>query len=135
MKQLDLSNNLLTKRSGEMLAQVLKNNLALRELYLKWNQINGEGGAYLFLPLQENCSLKVLDLSWNSLGAGSGSRMSQTSTEALCEMLRSNKHIVHMDLSNNNFSLQESSQVAEALEQNQTIYGLHFQGNFGYVDP
>lgn len=108
------------------MAQVVRNNDALRELYLKWNQIKGEGGALLFCQLQENSSLKVLDLSWNSLGVGSGSRMSQNSTEALCDMLRMNKTIIHMDLSNNNFSIKESIEVAGALETNQTIYGFHF---------
>jgi hypothetical protein len=49
-------------------------------------------------------------------------------------MLKQNKEIVHLDLSNNNFNLKESMEISVALEKNKTIYGFHFQGNYGYVD-
>ena len=49
-------------------------------------------------------------------------------------MLKENRSLIHLDLSNNNFSLKESTEVAEALKSNRTIYGFHFQGNYGYVD-
>lgn len=39
-----------------------------------------------------------------------------------------------MDLSNNNFSLNDSIEISKALEDNHTIYGFHFSGNYGYVD-
>ena len=48
--------------------------------------------------------------------------------------LRQNTALLHLDLSCNKFTHQESKLIAEALEANQTIYGFHFKGNYGYVD-
>ncbi len=73
----------------------------------------------------------MLDLSWNSLGHY---LKNHTGVNQLCEMLKQNKDIVHLDLSNNNFNLKECIEISIALENNKTIYGFHFQGNFGYVD-
>ena len=43
--------------------------------------------------------------------------------------------MVHLDLSNNSFSYDESQLIAENLNKyNKTIYGFHFIGNYGYVD-
>jgi hypothetical protein len=39
-----------------------------------------------------------------------------------------------LDLSNNCFNLQESKKISEAIKNNQTIYGFHFEGNQGFVD-
>ena len=49
-------------------------------------------------------------------------------------MLRENKQIVHIDLSNNNFDLEESIKISQALQVNNSIFGFHFAGNYGYVD-
>lgn len=48
--------------------------------------------------------------------------------------LRQNTILLHLDLSCNKFTHSESKQIAEALEANQTIFGFHFKGNYGFVD-
>lgn len=40
----------------------------------------------------------------------------------------------HFDLSGNSFSVKESKNISEALKENKTIYGFHFEGNKGYTD-
>lgn len=49
-------------------------------------------------------------------------------------MLLKNKSLLHVDLSFNNFTLNESTEIANGLKKNRTIYGFHFLGNYGYVD-
>lgn len=48
--------------------------------------------------------------------------------------LKENKTLLHVSLCNNGFSLEESQKIAEGLNQNKTIYGFHFSGNYGYID-
>lgn len=52
----------------------------------------------------------------------------------ICNILTNNKTLIHVDLSENNFSLDESRIIGEALEKNKKIYGFHFAGNHGYID-
>lgn len=73
--------------------------------------------------------LRVLDLSWNSLGMHSSNF-----ANAFGEFLRTNDSLIHLDMSSNYFSMEDSKIIAEALAENHTIYGFHFQGNHGYVD-
>lgn len=74
----------------------------------------------------ENDTITVFDLSWNSIGGGNPS-----SVDILCEVLKKNQEIIHMDLSSNYFTLDECKKIQQALKSNRTIYGFHFVGNFG----
>ena len=65
----------------------------------------------------------------NNLGEGSPSCGKQ-----IANVLMNNKTLLHVDLSENNFNLEESKTISEALEKNKKIYGFHFSGNYGYVD-
>jgi len=99
----------------------------LLEFYVHWNLIKAEGAARIFKNLISNEYLKVLDISWNSIGNGSPSI-----APSLCEFFQNNKSIVHLDISNNKLSFEESSEIAKSLNKNRTIYGIHYIGNFGY---
>ena len=68
--------------------------------------------AKLFETLKENTRLKVLDLSYNLLGQGGGQEL----TTQICEFLKVNKSLFHLDLSVNNFSYQDCVQISEALK-------------------
>ena len=52
----------------------------------------------------------------------------------MIEVFSDNPHLVHLDISNNNFNLPESKRISEGIKTNQTLYGFHFEGNQGYVD-
>lgn len=42
---------------------------------------------------------------------------------------------MHFDLSSNCFNLADSKLIANSLKGNRSIYGFHFAGNWGNVDP
>lgn len=39
-----------------------------------------------------------------------------------------------MDLSVNNFGLNDCKLIRDVLKTNRTLYGFHFQGNHGHID-
>jgi hypothetical protein len=42
---------------------------------------------------------------------------------------------MHVDISFCDIEKNNSAILAKALESNHTIYGLHFEGNSGFIDP
>jgi hypothetical protein len=90
-------------------------------MYVHWNSIRSAGGKYIFEGLKENLFLKVIDLSDNSMGIGQPCCVNN-----VVEFLLSNKSMVHMDLSNNAFNLDDSIKISEALDLNHTLIGFHF---------
>jgi len=52
----------------------------------------------------------------------------------LLEFLKNNYNLVHLDLSYNPFSYEDSVLISEALKNNKTLLGFHFIGIFGHVD-
>jgi hypothetical protein len=39
--------------------------------------------------------------------------------------------MIHLDMSNNKLTLEESTEIAKSLNKNRTIYGIHYVGNYG----
>lgn len=52
----------------------------------------------------------------------------------MIDFFQKNSSVLHLDLSKNHFSFNDCQKIAEGLEENHSIYGFHFLGNFGYVD-
>lgn len=52
----------------------------------------------------------------------------------LGNVLSTNKNLLHVDFSDNNFNEEESAIISEKLHGNKNIYGFHFNGNYGYID-
>lgn len=52
----------------------------------------------------------------------------------LAELIVDYPNLQHLDLSSNNFYHLESKAIADALDQNHTMYGFHFGGNFGELN-
>ena len=100
-----------------------KYTISLLNITIQYNKILClNKGKELFDSLVENDNIKVLDFSWNRLGENRiGSCI-----QSLCNMIKTNKTIIHMDLSNNDFSLEESKEFSECLKLNQSILGIHF---------
>ena len=40
----------------------------------------------------------------------------------------------HLDLSFNNFTKAASEIISSGLETNKTLYGIHFRGNYGFIN-
>lgn len=67
----------------------------MKEIYIQWNKITCVGGELIFKELTYNYSLQVFDISWNNLG---------DKIERICECLKINTTLVHVDLSFNKFT-------------------------------
>ncbi|KAL4479133.1 hypothetical protein ABPG72_008963 [Tetrahymena utriculariae] len=131
---LDLSYNKLGDQSCIYLQQILQNNSYIQELYLQWNKISSRGGLYIADGLALNSNMKVIDLSHN--GLGSLSKL-QTGLKILqsCSIVESGMR--HLDLSYNQYVKSEAMQIAEALSNNNKLFGFHFMGNQcnAIIDP
>jgi hypothetical protein len=125
---LNFSKNFVTDKAIKSIAAILDGSYRVEEVYLHWNQIKAPGGQILFKTLLDNENLRVLDLSSNSLG------MSGSCVSDLSDFIIRNKDLRHLDLSSNYFGKQDTQSISDALNQNQTIYGIHFTGNYGFVD-
>lgn len=135
LKSLNLSENNLSDRIVQDLTTLLSLHPNIREIYLRWNKLSPVGGKKIFEYLKADQKLYVLDLSWNSLGLESKLfNRENRLADYICTFLQTNKTLLHLDLSCNKFSLDECKKIAESLKTNQSIYGFHFQGNFGSVD-
>lgn len=56
-------------------------------------------------------------------------------TKFYAEYLKNDKkRLVHLDLSFNNFHLEESKTIQTAISENHNLFGFHFRGNFGFMD-
>ena len=49
-------------------------------------------------------------------------------------MQNEKKFLIHLDLSFNNFNLEESKTIQKFLTENHTLFGFHFRGNYGFID-
>ena len=138
---LNVSSNGLSDECAPSIYEMLSKNSTLRELYFRWNKITHFGGSYILQGIEEKENLAVLDLSYNNLGQRpkfSEQRVQTITTTdefvpKLCKILPLPclSSLLHLDLSYNGFQQQESMEIAEALKENHTLYGFHFDGNFG----
>ncbi|CAD8099201.1 unnamed protein product [Paramecium primaurelia] len=131
VKSLNISKNYLTNEVADTLKDTILQLDLLEELYIHWNQIKGLGGQKIFEALIENKTMVVFDGSWNCFGINEKSNC----TSKICEFLIGNKIMLHCDLSANQFTLQDCKLIATSLKQNRTMYGFHFNGNWGIIDP
>lgn len=129
LRKLNVGKNFISDLGAEKIGRMLDYNNTLQELYVRWNQIKGPGGVHILNGLKHCQSMKVLDMSWNSMGLHNSGF-----AKAFAEYIRTNDNLIHLDLSNNYIGKEDSKIIAEALTQNHTLYGFHFQGNTGYVD-
>ncbi|OQS07079.1 hypothetical protein THRCLA_00913, partial [Thraustotheca clavata] len=130
LTQLNLSENNFSTPGMNAIAKLLDENAKIEELYLSWNKIRGIGAQRLVEAIGYHSSLRVLDLSWNSLNSCSG----HTIASALATALANNKVLMHLDLSNNGLDYEDCTILANALNSNHTVLGLHMVGNQAYVD-
>jgi len=130
LRKLNLCENQLTFRCAESLKNCLQSNISLYELYLSWNNFNSEAGIYIFHGLIENYILKVLDLSFNRLSKGKY----KIAENIQSFLIKNETGLLHLDLSYNQFEIEDSRLISLGLEENHLIYGFHFEGNAGNID-
>ena len=128
IKILKLSANSISDQGIKVFAeQYLAESSYLLELYLKWNSITSEGGKCIAEALQQNNNLSVLDLSYNRLGVSYPKIKSCSSI--LKAISQKSSSMKHLDISFNQICVQELKEIANILEDNHTLFGLHLSGN------
>jgi hypothetical protein len=120
-----LSDNGVCDENCQNISELIHAKQQFREIYLHWNNITGKGADLIFSALAENQDICVFDLSWNKIGDCTG-KMSM--------FLEQNSTMLHFDISNNRFTLEECKIIAKSLSQNKNIFGFHFQGMYGQLD-
>lgn len=92
---------------------------------MSWNQLGPNSGTSIAKGLMQNRSIRVLDLSYNRLGMSTGDCIS-----AFCDaIVQHSFSVTHLDLAYNQLSESQLRQLAVHLEKNQTLFGLHIDGN------
>ena len=125
-----LNNNSLTKVSALHIAEFIDySDIKLKELGLKWNEINGVGGIAIAEALENNKFLKILDLSWNNIGRTETYMSKGLIGKTWGKALKENKTLVHLDLGFNKIEEADTKIFAEDIKKNQTCIGIHYQGN------
>jgi hypothetical protein len=112
---------------GEV-ARFVRDNVFVKYLDLRGNNIQAKGAVVLANGLKLNRSLRSVNLKWNCVGKDS------TGVQALCDVLKSNMTISHLDLRNNRITNVGAKYLGEMLMSNTTITHLDLSWNDLGVD-
>ena len=122
--ELKLGYNQITSEGVKILADALKENSTLERLNLFHNNIADQGVYYLTQALlsNEKSKVKMLFIGHNQI--------TDKSIEYLCDLLKINRNIVHLGLSNNEISDRGVIVLANMLtNDNITLKELYLWGN------
>lgn len=140
--------------AGRALGALVSEFLELRTLDLHWNRLQGKGANALFKGIHSNWvsggQLRRLDCSWNLLGLRCKSLPSEPqerhscccnfcgattrSIKLLSNIFQDSKALFHADLSFNRIDFKDCSILAESLNTNHSLFGLHMLGNEATMD-
>ncbi|CAJ1439495.1 unnamed protein product [Effrenium voratum] len=95
-------------------SKFLRDNPFVKYLDLRGNNVQAKGAMALANGIKINRSLRSLNLKWNAIGKD------PSGVHALCEVLRSNLTIGHVDLRNNRVNNVGAKYIGEMLAANTT---------------
>jgi Ran GTPase-activating protein (RanGAP) involved in mRNA processing and transport len=104
--RLDLGNKDLDNSAALIIANMIKMNSNIREIYLNSNNITWKGGLAIIEALEVNQSLSILNLDDNKLG--------DAGAVALSKMISTNKTLTKVFLARNNISLEGLQEIFES---------------------
>jgi len=104
-------------------ARFMRENVMLKQLDLRGNNIRADGLVVLAHALRNNSNLGSLCMKWNHVGSH------QRGIQALCDVLKENKGITHVDFRNNKIGAECGPLIAGLLTQNNTITHLDLSWN------
>jgi len=138
LKRLALADTGIGRRdkTGMALGAFLKSS-SLEMLDLNFNNFRGLGASELFEGIYEHGyagkgSLMQLDISWNAL---STRPFCTRICKCLGSIFRENDNLFHLDISFNRLIASDMEHIAEGLQYNTTLMGLHVTGNEAMIDP
>jgi len=109
-------------------AKFVRDNPFVKYLDLRGNNIQAKGAIALANGIKLNRSLRSLNLKWNAIGRD------PSGVSALCDALKSNLTIGHVDLRNNRINNIGAKHIAEMLKANTTITHIDISWNDLGVD-
>jgi hypothetical protein len=112
---------------GEV-AKFVRDNPFVKHLDLRGNNIQAKGAQALANGVKLNRSLRSLNLKWNSIGKD------PSGISSLCDALKSNLTVGHVDLRNNRISNVGAKLVGDLLRANTAITHLDLSWNDLGVD-
>lgn len=109
LSYLDLSQNLITHKSAQALAEVFGSNASLTHINLSWNNLKCEGAAAIADGVSSNSmtSLSFLNLAWNGIGDGAA--------DSLAGMIEASKKLKSLDLRHNRLTIVSAKRIAAVL--------------------
>jgi hypothetical protein len=115
------------------LAPFVGQNVFVKYLDLRGNGIQPRGAVVLAGGIKVNRSLRSLNLKGNSIGKDKNEKKDENSgIQAICDVLKANMTITHVDLKNNKVSADGARSLGAMLAMNQTITHLDVSwNNFG----
>ena len=106
----------------KIITEGIKENKSIIALMLRNNNITSQGGFYISEYLNNNTNIKQLFLGDNKI-------KSKGLSSLLNIMSTSNKNIINLDLSKNNFDLNDFNILIEFLKTNPILNSLDISGN------
>uniref|UniRef100_A0A8C3YPU6 Leucine rich repeat containing 45 n=1 Tax=Catagonus wagneri TaxID=51154 RepID=A0A8C3YPU6_9CETA len=123
LKELVLSDCMLSDEGATLLLQGLCVNTVVRFLDLKGNNLRAAGAEALGKLLQQNKSIQSLTLEWNNLGTW------EAAFATFCGALAANSTLRQLDLRNNQISHKGAEELALALRSNAGLQQLDLRWN------
>uniref|UniRef100_A0A7S1ADD5 Uncharacterized protein n=1 Tax=Noctiluca scintillans TaxID=2966 RepID=A0A7S1ADD5_NOCSC len=109
-------------------ARFVRDNVFIKYLDLRGNNIQAKGAQALANGMKLNRSLRSLNLKWNVIGRD------PSGVQALCDALKSNLTVGHVDLRNNRINNIGAKYIGEMLVANTTISHMDLSWNDLGVD-
>ena len=119
LRDLHLNDTFITEEATEHLADVIKNNTYLEELYIANNNL-GVSGIVILQALTRTSKLKALNLN--------GNKLTGQVVEHLVSFIKNNSCLEKLYLSDNDFKSSVSA-ILKALKENSRLNILHLNGN------
>lgn len=109
-------------------AKFVRDNVFVKYLDLRGNNIQAKGAVALANGVKLNRSLRSLNLKWNAIGRD------PAGIQALCDTLKSNLTIGHVDFRNNRINNVGAKYIGEMLVANSTVTHIDLSWNDLGVD-
>ena len=122
MKILGFESCKLNDNHLKIIIEGIKDNNSIVALMLRKNNITSQGGFYLAEYLNDHTNLRQLFLGGNNI-------RDKGLKTLLTTMSTTNKNITHLDLSSNNFTLEDYNSIIEYLKVDPILNSLDISGN------
>jgi len=105
------------------IARYVRENVLLKSIDLRGNSIRADGLVVLSHALRSGSSVSSVCLKWNHIGSH------ERGMRALCDVMKGNQSITHLDLRNNKIGPECGVPIAEMLRENGCLTHLDLSWN------